>query len=89
MENLPTDHFITSLQFTPKTYQDVYPAIDPKNNSLAGKVAIITGASRGIGGEVRPTPPILPYSLSLPPSLSLPRPASPADIHTRPPSTRA
>jgi len=51
MENLPTDHFITSLQFTPKTYQDVYPAIDPKNNPMPGKVVIVTGASRGIGGE--------------------------------------
>jgi hypothetical protein len=33
----------------------VYPSIDPSNPelSLAGKVAIITGASRGIGAKVR------------------------------------
>jgi hypothetical protein len=54
MENLPKDYLITSLQFTKKTFQDVYPAIDPADpsNSLAGKIAIITGASRGIGGQV-------------------------------------
>ncbi|OIW33937.1 NAD(P)-binding protein [Coniochaeta ligniaria NRRL 30616] len=51
MENLPPDFWVTSLQFTPKTYQTNYPAIDPTNpqNSLAGKVVIINGASRGIG----------------------------------------
>jgi len=60
MESLPTDHWVTSLQFTPKTYQDVYPAIDPTNpsNSLAGKVVIIAGASRGIGGNVCGPPPL-------------------------------
>ncbi|KAK4034380.1 hypothetical protein C8A01DRAFT_39157 [Parachaetomium inaequale] len=53
MENLPTDHFVTSLQFTKHVHQDVYPSIDPSNPelSLAGKVAIITGASRGIGAK--------------------------------------
>ncbi|KAL9625498.1 MAG: hypothetical protein Q9160_000208 [Pyrenula sp. 1 TL-2023] len=53
MENLPTDHFVTSLQFTPKAYTDVYPAIDPTSPALsqAGKVIIITGASRGIGSR--------------------------------------
>lgn len=53
MENLPTDYFVTSLQFTKHAYQDVYPSIDPSNPelSLAGKVVIITGASRGIGAK--------------------------------------
>ncbi|KAK5656637.1 hypothetical protein OQA88_4617 [Cercophora sp. LCS_1] len=51
MESLPADHFLTSLQFTRNVYQDVYPSIDPTKPelSLAGKVVIITGASRGIG----------------------------------------
>ncbi|KAK3298760.1 uncharacterized protein B0H64DRAFT_422497 [Chaetomium fimeti] len=53
MENLPSDHFLTSLQFTKNVYQDVYPSIDPSKPelSLAGKVVIITGASRGIGAR--------------------------------------
>ncbi|KAK3939948.1 NAD(P)-binding protein [Diplogelasinospora grovesii] len=53
MANPPADYWVTSLQFTPKTYQNNYPAIDPTNpdNSLAGKVVIITGASRGIGAK--------------------------------------
>lgn len=55
MEDLPPDFWVTSTQFTPKTYQTNYPAIDPTNpqNSLAGKVVIISGASRGIGAMVR------------------------------------
>ncbi|KAJ4290032.1 hypothetical protein N0V88_006834 [Collariella sp. IMI 366227] len=53
MENLPADHFVTSLQFTRHVYQDVYPSIDPSSPqlSLKGKVAIITGASRGMGAK--------------------------------------
>ncbi|KAK5652206.1 hypothetical protein OQA88_10703 [Cercophora sp. LCS_1] len=48
MENLPADYF-----FTRNVYQDVYPSIDPSSPSLslAGKVVIITGASRGIGAK--------------------------------------
>jgi hypothetical protein len=55
MENLPKDYFVTSTQFTPHVYQDVYPGIDPTRPelSLAGKVVIITGASKGIGATVR------------------------------------
>lgn len=55
MGSLPKDYFIKSLQYTRKIFQDVYPAIDPSSpaNSLAGKIAIITGASRGIGARVR------------------------------------
>lgn len=54
MDSLPNDYFVTSLQFTPHMFQDQYPSIDPKNPalSLAGKVVIITGASRGIGAKV-------------------------------------
>lgn len=57
MADLPTDYFVTSLQYTKKTFQDVYPAIDPAkpSNSLAGKIVLITGASRGIGSRVRIT----------------------------------
>lgn len=41
------------LQFTRTVYQDVYSAIDPTKPelSLAGKVAVVTGASRGIGAS--------------------------------------
>ena len=41
------------LQFTRTMYHDVYPAIDPTKPelSLAGKVAVVTGASRGIGAR--------------------------------------
>jgi hypothetical protein len=55
MENLPVDYWVTSAQFTPKAYQTEYPAIDPTkpSNSLDGKVAIIIGASRGLGSKVR------------------------------------
>jgi hypothetical protein len=45
-------HF--SSQFTRNIHKDVYSAVDPSNPklSLAGKVVIITGASRGIGAKV-------------------------------------
>jgi len=51
MENLPPDYFVTSMQFTKNTHQTLYKSINPVNpeNSLAGKVVVITGASRGIG----------------------------------------
>jgi len=51
MENLPDDYFVTKSQFTKTTHRDVYPAIDPAadSNSQAGKVIVITGASKGIG----------------------------------------
>ncbi|TDZ32219.1 Short chain dehydrogenase citE [Colletotrichum spinosum] len=53
MATPPSDHFVKALQFTKRVHRDVYPAIDPANPelSLAGKVAIITGASRGIGAN--------------------------------------
>lgn len=54
MDQLPKDYFVTSLQFTKHVYQDLYPSIDPSRPdlSLAGRIAIITGASRGIGAKV-------------------------------------
>ncbi|KAF2629210.1 NAD(P)-binding protein [Macroventuria anomochaeta] len=53
MENLPTDHFVKSMQFTARTHRDVYAAIDPTQAALSqkGKVVIITGASQGIGAR--------------------------------------
>lgn len=53
LEDRAKDYYITGFQFTKTTHQDVYPAIDPSQPklSLAGKVAVITGASRGLGGE--------------------------------------
>lgn len=54
MENLPSDHFVTQQQFVKTVYRDVYPAIDPAipSNSQAGKVIVITGASKGLGRKV-------------------------------------
>ncbi|EXF82351.1 hypothetical protein CFIO01_01811 [Colletotrichum fioriniae PJ7] len=51
-DSMPPDFYVKALQFTKKVYRDEYPAIKPENSelSLAGKVVIITGASRGIGG---------------------------------------
>ncbi|KAI4945572.1 hypothetical protein J4E91_007915 [Alternaria rosae] len=51
LSKLPKDFYVTSMQFTKNAHQDTYPAIDPSipEHSLAGKVAVITGASRGIG----------------------------------------
>lgn len=51
MENLPADYFVKTGQFTKTTYRDVYPSIEPTaaSNSQAGKVIVITGASKGIG----------------------------------------
>lgn len=58
MDSLPLDHFVTSFQFTKRAERDQYPSIDPSSPelSMAGKVVIVTGASRGIGGLVRTTP---------------------------------
>jgi hypothetical protein len=54
MDSLPKDFFVTSMQFTRHVYQDRYLSIDPTTPglSLDGKVAIVTGASRGIGAKV-------------------------------------
>ena len=45
------DYWVKKQQFTKTVYRDVYPAIDPPSasNSQAGKVVVITGASRGLG----------------------------------------
>ncbi|KAF2649126.1 NAD(P)-binding protein [Lophiostoma macrostomum CBS 122681] len=48
------EYFVKLQQFTPHTYRDIYPAIDPtKQPSLSqkGKVVIITGASQGLGAR--------------------------------------
>ncbi|KAF4783222.1 hypothetical protein HER10_EVM0007538 [Colletotrichum scovillei] len=52
-DSMPPDFYVKALQFTKKVYRDEYPAIKPENSelSLAGKVVVITGASRGIGGR--------------------------------------
>ena len=51
LSKLPKDYYVTSMQFTENAQQEAYAAIDPTlpEHSLAGKVAVITGASRGIG----------------------------------------
>ncbi|OHF03602.1 hypothetical protein CORC01_00921 [Colletotrichum orchidophilum] len=51
--SLPPDFYVKALQFTKNVHRDEYPAINPESPelSLAGKVVIITGASRGIGGR--------------------------------------
>ncbi|ETS85053.1 hypothetical protein PFICI_03078 [Pestalotiopsis fici W106-1] len=51
--SLPKDMLIKSWQFTKTVHSDVYPSVDPTmpELSLAGKVAVITGASRGIGAR--------------------------------------
>lgn len=56
LSDLPKDFYVKSMQFTQNAHQDMYPAIDPSRpeHSLVGKVAIITGASRGIGALVGP-----------------------------------
>ncbi|TID01629.1 Short chain dehydrogenase andI [Colletotrichum higginsianum] len=53
MASLPPDFYVKALQFTKRVHREEYPAIDPADPklSLAGKVVIITGASRGIGGQ--------------------------------------
>ncbi|KAF2252857.1 NAD(P)-binding protein [Trematosphaeria pertusa] len=48
----------TKMQNLTSTYhRDVYPAVSPTNpsNSAAGKVVLITGASRGIGKAIAPS----------------------------------
>ncbi|KAI1841425.1 hypothetical protein JX266_012354 [Neoarthrinium moseri] len=53
LSQLPRDYYVKAMAFTRNTFQDVYPSIDPAQPelSLAGEVAIITGASRGIGAK--------------------------------------
>ena len=50
MENLPDDFFITSFQFTPHIYRDVYPSIESSAPKLSqsGRVVVITGANGDI-----------------------------------------
>jgi hypothetical protein len=52
---LDVDAELKAFSFTRKAHRDIYPAIDPHLpvHSQAGKVIIVTGASRGIGKLVR------------------------------------
>lgn len=54
---LDVDAELKATTFTQKAHRDVYPAIDSRRPefSQAGKVIIITGASRGIGKLVSPS----------------------------------
>lgn len=67
LSDLPKDYYVKAMQFTKRTHQDAYPAIDPSlpEHSLAGKVVIITGASRGIGATVRPKNYASPYCTTM------------------------
>ena len=53
MDQLPSDHFVNAATFTRVNHRDVYSAVDPSSPALsqsqAGKIVVITGASRGIG----------------------------------------
>ncbi|GKT46788.1 short chain dehydrogenase gsfE [Colletotrichum spaethianum] len=53
MASLPVDFYVKAIQFTKNVHREEYSAINPTNPelSLAGKVVIITGASRGIGAR--------------------------------------
>ncbi|KAI0424610.1 hypothetical protein F5Y09DRAFT_134593 [Xylaria sp. FL1042] len=50
---LPTNFFATLFQYTKNVYSDQYPTVDPTRQdlNLAGKVVIVTGASRGLGAK--------------------------------------
>ncbi|KAI0537074.1 hypothetical protein GGR58DRAFT_527627 [Xylaria digitata] len=50
---LPKNFFLTLFQYTKNVHSDQYPAVDPTREemSLAGKVVIVTGASRGLGAN--------------------------------------
>ena len=37
------------MDFTATVHHDTYPAVNPSKANLAGKVVVVTGASRGIG----------------------------------------
>ena len=42
----------TGVSFVSTARHDTYPAINPANANLAGKVVLITGASKGIGKNI-------------------------------------
>lgn len=55
LAGLDEDFLLYAQAFTKELHRDVYPSIDPTSPALsqAGKVVIITGASKGLGRRVR------------------------------------
>ena len=50
------DRFVKSLALTKPYHRSVYPGVSPQNPSLsaAGKIVLVTGASRGVGRGIAP-----------------------------------
>lgn len=55
LAGLDEDFLLYAQAFTKELHRDVYPSIDPTSPALsqAGKVVIITGASKGLGRRVK------------------------------------
>jgi hypothetical protein len=64
---LPDDFFVTVSQFTKTAHRDEYPDVDPTSQALSqeGKVVVITGASSGLGRQVRTSNAKSPFSIQI------------------------